>query len=337
MEMTLGWLNAAFPIDHSSRIGEARRHATHLARQMAWDDLDIGRLALVVTELASNLLRHACKSRLLLAARPDSGEIEVLATDKGPGIANLDECMGDGFSTGSTPGTGLGAVRRLAQVFDIHTSVPQGTVAVARLRSERAPPSRGCAIEFGAVSLAAPGETACGDSWTVCLDGSRAAVSVADGLGHGPDAAIAAQAAMAVFQEDPFGDLRAQLQQAHQELRVTRGAAVTSAQLDSEASRVRSAGAGNVMIRVVAGDFDRSVLAQHGTLGLQIRRLEEVGTSWPAHAVVVVHTDGIESRWTPELIRPVLCHDPALIAAILVRDHCRGPDDATVVVLRRRG
>jgi anti-sigma regulatory factor (Ser/Thr protein kinase) len=334
--MILGWLHAGFPIDHSSRIGEARRHASQLARQMAWDEVDIGRLALVVTELASNLLRHAYKSRLLVGSRRETSEIEVLAIDKGPGIPDIARCMGDGFSTGNSPGTGLGAVKRLAEVFDIHSSVPEGTVAVARLRSQRAPPARMRAIELGAVALAAPGETACGDGWAACLEGSRAAAVVADGLGHGPDAAVAAQAAIAVFRREPFGDLRAGLEQAHQELRTTRGAAVTVLHLETDEQRIRCAGAGNVTARVVAGDYDRSLLAQHGTIGLQIRRLEETQNDWPAHAVVVLHTDGIEARWTPQLIHPLLGHDPSLIAAILVRDHCRGRDDATVVVFRRK-
>ena len=70
---------------------------------------------------------------------------------------------------------------------------------------------------------------------------------------------------------------------------------------------------------------------------MQIRRLQEVRAEWPPHAVIVLHSDGIEARWTPQLVHPLLGHDPALIAAVLVRDHFRGRDDATVVVLRRKG
>ncbi len=335
--MILGWLHAVFPVDDSSRIGEARRHASELAHELAWDEVEIGRLALVVTELGSNLLRHARGGRLLIAKLPSTREIEILSVDRGPGIANLDQCMGDGFSSGSTPGTGLGAVRRLAHSFDIHTSVPAGTVVVARLSDRRLPAPRSRSIEIGAVSLAAPGETACGDAWAACLDGSRAALTMADGLGHGPDAAKAALAATAVFREEPFADLAAGLEQTHEALRHTRGAAAALVQLDSTERQIRSVGAGNVLVRVVSGDSDRTVLTQHGTLGLQIRRPEEVRTDWPPHAVVVLHTDGIEGRWTPQLIHPVLGHDPALVAAVLVRDHCRGRDDASVVVLRRRG
>lgn len=335
--MIAGWVHAAFPVDDSSRIGEARRHAAAQARELGWDEVDGGRLALVVTELGSNLLRHAHKGRLLVAARPQSGEIEVLAIDHGPGISNVSQCLGDGFSTGSTPGTGLGAVRRLADVFDIHSSVPQGTAVVARLARQRLMPGRGRGMELGAVAVCAPGEVVCGDGWTASLDGHRAAVLLADGLGHGPQAAEAAQAAVGVFGRDPHGDLRATLEEAHRELRTTRGAAVTALQADGGDGSIRSAGAGNVTVRIVAGDADRTLLSQHGTIGVQIRRLQEVRAEWPPHAVIVLHSDGIEGRWSPQLIHPLLAHDPALIAAVLVRDHFRGRDDATVVVLRRKG
>ncbi|HWI82438.1 ATP-binding protein [Ramlibacter sp.] len=336
--MIAGWTHVPFPVEDASRVGEARRHAGALARSLGWDETDAGRLALVVTELASNLLRHAVKGRLLIAARPELGDIEVLAIDNGPGIPNVGRSMGDGFSTGGTPGTGLGAVRRLAQRFDIHSSV-HGTVVLARVASQRAPAARPreARLEVGAVALCAPGETVCGDGWAACIDGSQAALLVADGLGHGPQAAEAAQAATAVFARAPFGDLRGTLEEAHRQLRATRGAAVTMLQVDAAAGSIRSSGAGNVISRVVAGDSDRTLLSQHGTIGVAIRRVEEVQADWPPHAVVVLHTDGIEGRWKPQLIHPLLAHDPALLAAVLARDHFRGRDDATVVVLRRRG
>jgi hypothetical protein len=99
---------------------------------------------------------------------------------------------------------------------------------------------------------------------------------------------------------------------------------------------VRACGAGNVMARIISGASDRSVLSQLGTAGVQIRRPEEARTAWPPHALLVVHSDGIESRWPATRLMPVLGRDLTLAAAILMRDHCRGRDDATVVVMRRK-
>jgi anti-sigma regulatory factor (Ser/Thr protein kinase) len=333
--MIFGAFHAAFPMGDASRVGEARRHAAQLAGECGLDDVHAGRLAIVVTELATNLVRHARAGQLLLSARPQRGEVEVIAIDEGPGIADVERSLHDGFSTGGTSGTGLGAVRRLSQSFDLHSSVPQGTVVVARVRADDTRRSS-AGICAGAVSLAAPGERVCGDGWGFALDGDRAAVMVADGLGHGPDAAEASQAALETFAAQPMADPRELLQHAHARLRATRGAAVMVLQADAGAGTVRSAGAGNVMARLLSGVSDRTILCQHGTAGVTIRSPDEATTAWPAHAMLVVFSDGIESRWKSEELVPVLGRDPTVAAAVLARDHCRGRDDATVAVLRRK-
>jgi anti-sigma regulatory factor (Ser/Thr protein kinase) len=333
--MIAGSHHVVIPMGDPSRVGEARRHAAQLAADCGLDDVDAGRLALVVTELATNLMRHAQQGRLWLSARPARREVEVVAVDEGPGIPDIERSLGDGFSTGGTPGTGLGAVRRLAQDFDLHSTVPGGTVVVARVRAAGVPGPQAASWP-GAVSLAAPGERVCGDGWAFALDGERAALVVADGLGHGPDAAEAGAVALESFAEDPFASPRQLLQRMHLALRRTRGAAVMALQADAAAGTIRSAGAGNVMARLVSGVSDRTLLCQHGTAGIAMRTPEEVTTPWPPHALLVVYSDGIESRWTGGILTPLLARDPVLAAALLARDHCRGRDDATVAVLRRK-
>lgn len=333
--MIFGSFHAAFPMEDASRVGEARRHAAELAAACGLDEVQAGRLAIVVTELATNLVRHAKNGRLLLSSRPALGEVEVVAIDEGPGIPDIERSLRDGFSTGGTSGTGLGAVRRLSQSFDLHSSVPQGTVIVARMRRDSRPAKAG-GIYVGAVSLAAPGERVCGDGWGFAVDGDRAAVMLADGLGHGPDAAEAADAALEAFAEHAMAGPREVVQHTHTRLRATRGAAVMVLQADANAGTVRSSGAGNVMARLLSGVSDRTILCQHGTAGVTIRSPDEATTAWPAHAMLVVFSDGIESRWKAEALVPVLGRDPTLAAAVLARDHCRGRDDATVAVLRRK-
>jgi hypothetical protein len=93
-------------------------------------------------------------------------------------------------------------------------------------------------------------------------------------------------------------------------------------QADAAAGTVRSAGAGNVMAGWFRASSDRTLLCQHGTAGVTIRTPEEITTPWPPHALLVVCSDGIEpagqrSSW------PGAGRDPALAAALLVRDHCR--------------
>jgi anti-sigma regulatory factor (Ser/Thr protein kinase) len=336
VEVTTGHCHVDFPMGDSSRVGEARRHAAQAAVDCGLDEVEAGRLAIIVTELGNNLVRHARGGRLLVAARPGRREVEVIAMDSGPGIDNLDRCLSDGYSTGGTPGTGLGAVRRLASDFDIHSTVPHGTIAVARVRASGAPADSGL-FAVGGVSLAAPGETVCGDSWAFASEGQRAALLVADGLGHGPDAAVASMAAVEVFRQDPLAAPRQQVERFHARLRSTRGAALSVMVADTAAGTIRTSGAGNIFGRVLSGVEDRTLLSQHGTAGLTIRTPDETSIAWPAHALLVACSDGIETRWKPELLRPVLSLDPAIAAALLVRDHFRGRDDATAVVVRRRG
>ncbi len=338
MEVSPGWTHAVFPLDEASRVGEARRHAAELARALDWDEDDAGRLALVVTELGTNLLRHASHGRLLIAARPASADVEVIAIDDGPGIGDLSRAMQDGVSSGGTPGTGLGAVKRLANDFDMVSSVPQGTLCVARVRHGRAAPAAQAQarVQVGAVCVAAPKEQQCGDGWATGVADGRALVLLADGLGHGPEAAHASGAAVQVLAEHPAGDPRELLQRCHVALQTTRGAAVCIAAWDLDAATVQYAGAGNISGRIVSGVFDKSIATQHGTVGAQIRRPELASAAVPEHALLLLHSDGLETRWKPELIRPLLQRDPTLVAAALWRAHTRHRDDVAVIVLRRK-
>jgi len=331
-----GWTHKAFAIDDASRVGEARRHAARAAAEMGWDEVDAGRLALVVTELGTNLQRHAQGGQLLIAARPQSLEVEVVAIDAGPGIPDLALAMRDGHSSGSTPGTGLGAVSRLADEFDLHSSTPGGTVGVARVRMKNAAELPASAFTIGAICLPAPYETVSGDGWACALDGDQATVLLADGLGHGPEAAKAAEAAIGAFARAPAGDVCETVQRVHHELQTTRGAAVCAVRIDAADSSVSYSGAGNIAGRVLSGVFDKSIVTQHGTAGMRIRKPELASLELPDHALVVLHSDGIETRWTVDRIRPLLQRDPTLVAAVLLRDHTRHRDDATVVVIRRK-
>lgn len=336
MEIIQGSVQRAFPIDDASRVGEARRHVAALCQELGFNAVLSGQAAIVVNELGTNLGKHARPGgRLLIGTRHTDTvpELEILSIDDGPGIRDLALAQRDGFSTAGSPGTGLGAVKRLASDFDIHSDVPTGTAVLARLRAAPRPASE---FRVGAAALPAPGEQVSGDDWAVAIDGERAAVLLADGLGHGEFAAEAAQAATALFVKEPFGNLRDSLEAAHVALRMTRGAAVTRGVLDAATGTLHAVGAGNVLIRLVSGVSNRSVLPQNGTVGVQIRRTEEMRVDWPAYAVAVFYSDGLQSRWPPEAIVPLLGHDPSLAAAVLVRDYGRGRDDVTVVVVRRK-
>lgn len=331
MEVIRGWTHRSFPVSDASRVGEVRRHAGALAAAMGWNEDDTGRVGLVATELATNLLRHAQDGEVWMAARTAFDDIEFLCVDRGPGMPDIAHCMQDGVSTGSSsPGTGLGAISRMADEFEL-VSEPRGTVCLARVRpghSQRPALSH----RLGAVCLAVPPETVSGDAWAIRHADACTDLLVVDGLGHGPLAGYAAQAAVDAFQASgspPFG---AFLQEAHEALRTTRGAAVFVVR--SEQGRLQYCGAGNVMGRSFNGVADRSLIGQHGTAGVQIAKPRPVDLQPLPHAVVVLHTDGISARWKSADYAGLLGRDPGLMAACILWHHTRGRDDATVVVLK---
>src|SRR4051794_4187184 len=118
-------------IDDSSKVGEARRVAVALAKGSGFDETGRGRVALVATGAATNLFKHAVGGQLIVQPL-ESGRrqgLEFLSLDRGPGIADVDRCLFDGFSTAGSSGHGLGAILRLSSSFDIDSVPGIGTVS----------------------------------------------------------------------------------------------------------------------------------------------------------------------------------------------------------------
>ena len=115
-----------------TQVGTARRAATNLATDLAFDEHDTARVALVATEMATNLAKHGRDGELLLrvVGGPPAGALELIALDRGPGIPHVGRALKDGASTAGSLGTGLGAIGRVATASDVY-STPAGTVVVA--------------------------------------------------------------------------------------------------------------------------------------------------------------------------------------------------------------
>src|SRR6185437_1270017 len=190
------------PVSEASQIAEARRQAVKLAESLAWDETATGKLGIVLTEIATNLVKHAKGGQIHLRTcmRDGSTGIEVVAFDRGPGVASIESCLRDGYSTAATAGTGLGAIARLSDQFDIHSQQGLGTCLVARLfpgSNKAAMQTEPRVAEVGAIQVPAPGQTECGDSWGLRVEEDRTTILLADGLGHGPGAAEASTEAVA--------------------------------------------------------------------------------------------------------------------------------------------
>ncbi|MGB9107860.1 MAG: ATP-binding protein, partial [Telluria sp.] len=156
-----------FPINHASDIAAARRAGQKLADDVGFDAVQAGRLAIVITEAGTNILKHAGEGVLyVMHAQSGTGTagIDVLAVDNGPGIADFATSIQDGVSTAGTAGTGLGALRRQSDEFDFWSMRGKGAAFFMRIWHGTPPPSP-CGIEVGALFVPLAGEDASGDGW----------------------------------------------------------------------------------------------------------------------------------------------------------------------------
>ena len=328
----------AVPVVESSQVGEARRRAAALASLAALNEIQSGKLALVVTELANNLIRHATGGQIVLRvlAEGDRRGVEVLALDTGPGIRNVSQALGDGYSTGGTAGEGLGAVVRASEGFDLYTVPGQGTALLARVWAESPTVTAPAAAEFqvGAVCVPVAGETECGDGWAAELNGPRTMLAVVDGLGHGPRAAAAADAALRVFQDSHRQSPGQIVEAAHAALRATCGAVMGVAEIRSDLGQLRWAGIGNISGEVRADNHSSHLVSHNGTLGHQVRKVQEFVYPWSEDRLLLLHSDGLATLRQMERYVGLWRRDPSLVAGVLYRDCRRGKDDTTVLASR---
>ena len=327
-------ITTSIRVEGQDQAGEARRRTAAVASAAGLDETTAGRAAIVVTELANNLWKHAGGGEILVSYPSSQGPcIEILSLDNGPGMADVVRCFQDGYSTAGSSGTGLGAVQRLSSQHDVYSVPGKGTVILARLQPPGA--KHGPAIEVGGVSVPMRGETVCGDAFAFSTKHRANLLLVVDGLGHGPGAADCADAAVAAFRESELEDPVELMRELHAALRATRGAAVSVARIDFAGGQLRYSGVGNIAGVICEREArPRHLLSHPGIVGHDCRNVREVTYELPGNGLVLLYSDGISTHWSLGPYEGLLSRDPSLIAGVIYRDHSRGRDDATVVVVR---
>ena len=325
-------------VSDASHVGDARRHAAVCAEQLTLGETERGAVAIVVTEMVTNLVKHVGLGLLMIESIAHNGNrgLRVQALDKGPGISDLGRALQDGHSTAGTPGNGLGAIRRLAHVFDIYSLPGRGTAVLAEVWAGRKIYDDRSGIEVGVVSVPMQGEDDCGDGWGMKQTAESVMLMVVDGLGHGTFAAEAAREAERIFAASGSGSPAPILQQSHDSLRKTRGAAMAIASLNLKRKVLSFAGVGNIGASIVSPDTSRGMASHNGIIGHQLRTVQEFSFPWSGDSVLIMHSDGLSSRWDLKPYPGIWSRHPALMAALLYRDFSRERDDATVLVARNR-
>ncbi|MEU8561257.1 ATP-binding SpoIIE family protein phosphatase [Streptomyces cyaneofuscatus] len=334
----------------------ARGAAATLARRIGMDSYRSSEVALAVTEAATNLERHASDGALLLRVlrTPEQAGIEFVTVDTGPGMADVAAALSDGASSAGTLGIGLGAVARLADAFDIHSLPGRGTVVAAQFwaRAAGAAPTGGVPSVASGLTRPISGETSCGDAWAVRVDeggteGSRPSpggsapsadpailAMLCDGLGHGPLAALASEAAVTAFRRSTARHPEGLLRDIHAALRGTRGGAVAVARIEPGRGRLLYCGIGNVSGVLLGPESRNGLLSAPGIVGQQMRSLRTFELPLKPGGALVMHSDGLTERWKADDLPGLLRHSPAVMAGQLLREAGVRRDDAGVLVVK---
>ena len=336
-------------IIEQSQINEARRKVVSYAREHGLSEKSRDRLAIVCTELGTNLIKHTPHGgQLLLQAviEEDREGIELYALDNGNGM-DTNICMVDGFSSTGTMGTGLGAIARLTDDFHIHATTGKGTVIQTRIwdpaRSndsadqqlpEFANPRR-AKYSFGGLNIPKKGEVISGDKWNVVQKGDYLNVLLVDGLGHGIEASDASTLAIKRFKENLNLPPAALMKLLHQSLRGSRGAVAAVARINLVKDTLDYCGLGNVAGIIYLPTERKHLVSMNGTVGYEARKFMEFNLPFPKESILVMHSDGLSSK-TFSAMDDVFEKEAALIAGWLVQQHAKNNDDASVIVVRPR-
>ena len=340
--VTLNWpLSAPAPgdmrwlrVEDASAIAACRSAGVALAARLRFPAPRVDEIALAVTEAASNLHKHARQGSLLVRIGRDADPpgIEVITVDAGPGLRDAGAALRDGHSTAGTLGIGLGAIQRLSDFYDLYSVPGHGTVLVARFWPARRQ------VTFRCAGLTRPmtGEAECGDNFGAATTGTTAAGTVTgvlcDGLGHGPLAAAAAAAAIAAVLEDTTREPAVLLERAHSRMGHTRGGAIGIVQVTG--TTVLFAGLGNVTATILADGSRKGMLSVPGIAGHQARAIRQFDYVAGPGAAVILHSDGLSSRWEIGALPGLAGRDPLVIAAALLAEAGTRRDDASILVLK---
>jgi anti-sigma regulatory factor (Ser/Thr protein kinase) len=330
-------------VNEASQTGEVRRKAVALAQELKMGENRCGAVAIAATEMATNLIKHAGRGHVLVQQLPRTEKpgLRVIAVDKGPGVADIPRAFQDGHTTANSIGSGLGAIRRLSDSFDFYSAPGSGTVVIADFwhdpghSTHRDPtPFKQAAMQIGVVSEPVRGEEVCGDGWAIRLSATHSILMVVDGLGHGilaAEAAREAERALGVSKAESLADI---ISDVHLLLKKTRGAALALASIDFEKGLLTFAGVGNISASILRPGSSRGLPSHNGILGQHIERVQEFTYPWERGNLLVMHSDGLMSRWDLERYPGIFSRHPSLIAAIMHRDFSRGRDDVTVLATK---
>jgi anti-sigma regulatory factor (Ser/Thr protein kinase)/serine/threonine protein phosphatase PrpC len=323
------------PVSDISQTGEARRKAVAFAEELEIEESRRGTVAIAATEMATNLVKHAGSGHIIVQQIHQNGNsgLRIISVDKGPGIADISRALADGHSTAGTMGTGLGSLKRMSDSLEVY-SVPGAGTLLSAVFWKKKEKHQDAPLDIAVVSEPMQGEVECGDGWGIRNMADGTLLMVVDGLGHGALASEAAREAERVLAEARKDSLTEILNDTHDALKKTRGAAYAIAKIEARKGLLTFVGVGNISASLVSAGSSRSMTSYNGTVGQRVSRFQEFTYPWKPDNIFVMHSDGLTSRWNLEQYPGIWGKNPSIIAALLHRDFNRGRDDVTVLAAK---
>jgi negative regulator of sigma-B (phosphoserine phosphatase) len=194
-------------------------------------------------------------------------------------------------------------------------------------------------LDCGVAGAALPGQAVSGDRHLIQPFADGVLVAVADGLGHGPEASVAAELAVDVLKAHAHESVLSLLNRCHEALRETRGVVLTLASVHPLDDTITWVGVGNVEGKLLRADAKGGptreyVLLHGGVVGLQLPPLRGMVLPVRQGDLLILATDGIRSGYAAEL---PLDEAPQRLADRILARNSKGTDDALVVVARYQG
>jgi anti-sigma regulatory factor (Ser/Thr protein kinase) len=315
----------------------AQQTARKLARIIRFDETASEEIAIVASELASNLIKHAHGGTLAFTPLATHGRLglKIESKDDGPSIQDIEQAIADGYSTAGGLGRGLGAVNRLMDEMEISSLPGQGTSVVCcrwlRPKSTELPVRR---LEFGVATCALRLAPANGDTFVLKQWEQNALAGVIDGLGHGELAQQAAQTARHYVERHYDQPLRSIFRGAGRACRSTRGVVMALARFELDRDQFSFASIGNVEARLLGGQAKANFIYRRGIVGVNAPEPVVTEHPWSTSSLFVMHSDGLSTRWAWNDFPHLAFESAPLISRRLLRALDKGEDDATVVVVK---
>jgi Anti-sigma regulatory factor (Ser/Thr protein kinase) len=327
-----------FKANDRSYFAILKKEIHALALRANFNERKIGEIDIIVAEMATNLVKHAGGGHLLVKLVEEHGieGIEIISIDNGPGMTDVGRMMTDGTSTKNTLGLGLGAIKRLSDVFQTYSQKTWGTVILVRKFKEELPAfTKRSKIELSSIVVPKPGEDICGDGFFTQSTKNHLKLFLGDGLGHGPEAARAVREAGIAFSECADTYPPDILRYINNAVRKTRGLVGTVAVFDIKQKKWEICGIGNISTRINGPNLSKNYMAYNGIIGLNVpRTLNAQEIEHEKGQVLVMCSDGLKSRWETTRFTGILRCDLSILAAALYKEYTRNNDDASVAVCK---